>query len=74
MVKTRLARAERLLARLAPAEPITIRFVWEDAATGERELASELVTDGRAPRVIYLAWPEDEGDEKQARQDAPGRA
>jgi len=71
---TRLRQIARRLDELAPAEPVIIRFVWHDEATGEEEPFGELTVDGRAPRVIQLRWPEDEGDEKQARDVAPGRA
>ena len=72
--KTRLNTISRRLDELAPAEPVIIRFVWHDEATGEEEPFGELTVDGRAPRVIQLRWPEDEDDEKRTRQDAPGRA
>ena len=71
---TRLRQIARRLDALAPREPVAIRIVWHDDATGEDEPAGELVVDGRAPRVIQLRWPEDEDDEKRTRQDAPGRA
>ena len=70
----RLNRIAQRLDKLAPAEPVIIRFVWHDEATGEEEPFGELTVDGRAPRVIQLRWPEDEDDEKRTRQDAPGRA
>ena len=70
----RLNRIAQRLDKLAPAEPVIIRFVWHDEATGEEEPFGELTVDGRAPRVIELRWPEDEDDEKRTRQDAPGRA
>ncbi len=70
----RLERIARRLDELAPAEPLVVQIVWHDDATGDEELASELVVDGRERRVIQLRWPEDEDDEKRARQDAPGRA
>ncbi len=72
--KTRLNAIARRLDELAPAEPVIIRFVWHDEATGEEEPFGELTVDGRAQRVIQLRWPEDEDDEKRTRQDAPGRA
>lgn len=72
--KTRLNAIARRLDELAPAEPVIIRFVWHDEATGEEEPFGELTVDGRAPRVIQLRWPEDEDDEKRTRQDAPERA
>ena len=72
--KTRLNTIARRLDALAPREPVAIRMVWHDDATGEDEPAGELVVDGRAPRVIQLRWPEDEDDEKRTCQDAPGRA
>ena len=72
--KTRLNTISRRLDELAPAEPVIIRFVWHDEATGEEEPFGELTVDGRAPRVIELRWPEDEDDEKRTRQDVPGRA
>ena len=72
--KTRLNAIARRLDELAPAEPVIIRFVWHDEATGEEEQFSEMIVDGRDVRVIQLRWPEDEDDEKRTRQDAPGRA
>ena len=72
--KTRLNAIARRLDALAPAEPVIIRFVWHDEATGEEEPFGELTVDGRAQRVIQLRWPEDEDDEKRTRQDVPGRA
>ena len=72
--KTRLNTIARRLDELAPAEPVIIRFVWHDEATGDEEPFGELTVDGRAPRVIELRWPEDEDDEKRTRQDAAGRA
>ena len=72
--KTRLNAIARRLDELAPAEPVIIRFVWYDDATGDEEPFGELTVDGRAPRVIELRWPEDEDDEKRTRQDAAGRA
>ena len=71
---TRLRQIARRLDELAPAEPVTIRMVWYDEATGEKEPFGEWTVDGRASRVIQLRWPEDEDDEKRTRQDAPGRA
>ena len=71
--KTRLNAIARRLDELAPAEPVIIRMVWHDEATGENEDAGALVVDGRARRVIQLRWPEDEDDER-TRQDGPGRA
>jgi len=70
----RLERVQRRLDELTPAEPVTIRMVWYDEATGEEEPFGELTVDGRARRAIQLRWPEDEDDEKGTRQDAPGRA
>ena len=58
--KTRLNTIARRLDELAPREPVVIRMVWHDEATGEDEPAGELVVDGRAQRVIQLRWPEDE--------------
>ena len=49
-------------------------MVWHDDATGEEEPFAEWTVDGRAPRVIYMTWGDDEDDEKRTRQDAPGRA
>ncbi len=72
--KTRLNTIARRLDELAPREPVVIRMVWHDDATGEEEPFAEWTVDGRAPRVIQLRWPEDEDDEKRTRQDAPGRA
>ena len=74
MNSARLNRLARRLDKLVPAEPVIIRFVWHDEATGKEEPFGELTVDGRAPRVIQLRWPEDEDDEKRTRQDAPGRA
>ena len=71
---TRLRQIARRLDELAPREPVVIRMVWHDEATGEDEPFAEWTVDGRAPRVIQLRWPEDEDDEKRTRQDAPGRA
>ena len=71
---TRLRQIARRLDALAPREPVAIRMVWHDDATGEEEPFAEWTVDGRAQRVIQLRWPEDEDDEKRARQDAPGRA
>jgi hypothetical protein len=72
--KTRLNTIARRLDALAPREPVAIRMVWHDDATGDEEPFGELTVDGRAPRVIELRWPEDEDDEKRTRQDAAGRA
>ena len=72
--KTRLNAIARRLDELAPAEPVIIRFVWHDEATGDEEPFGEMAVDGRASRVIQLRWPEDEDDEKRTRQDVPGRA
>ncbi len=69
----RLNRLARRLNALAP-EPVIVQIVWYDEATGDEELAGEVVLDGRAPRAIQLRWPEDEDGEKRTRQDAPGRA
>ena len=71
---TRLRQIARRLDELAPREPVVIRMVWHDDATGDEEPFAEWTVDGRAPRVIQLRWPEDEDDEKRTRQDAPGRA
>ena len=71
---TRLRQIARRLDALAPREPVAIRMVWHDDATGDEEPFAEWTVDGRAPRVIQLRWPEDEDDEKRTRQDAPGRA
>ena len=71
---TRLRQIARRLDALAPREPVVIRMVWHDDATGDEEPFAEWTVDGRAPRVIQLRWPEDEDDEKQARDVAPGRA
>ena len=72
--KTRLTTIARRLDALAPREPVAIRMVWHDDATGEEEVFGELTVDGRAPRVIHMTWGDDEDDEKRTRQDAPGRA
>ena len=72
--KTRLKAIARRLDELAPPDPVVIRMVWHDEATGEEEPFGELTVDGRAQRVIQLRWPEDEDDEKRTCQDAPGRA
>ena len=72
--KTRLTTIARRLDALAPREPVAIRMVWHDDATGDEEPFAEWTVDGRAPRVIQLRWPEDEDDEKRTRQDAPERA
>ena len=72
--KTRLNTIARRLDALAPREPVAIRMVWHDDATGEEEPFAEWTVDGRAPRVIYMTWGDDEDDEKRTRQDAPGRA
>ena len=74
--KTRLNAIARRLDELAPAEPVVIRMFWHDEATGEDEPFAEWTVDGRAPRVIQMTWGDtgDEGDEKQARDVAPGRA
>jgi len=72
--KTRLNTIARRLDALAPREPVAIRMVWHDDATGDEEPFAEWTVDGRAPRVIQLRWPEDEDDEKRTRQDVPGRA
>ena len=69
--ETRLNRIRRRLDELAPAEPLIVQIVWHDDATGEDELAGEVVLDGRAPRVIQMTWGD---DEKATRYDAPGRA
>ena len=70
----RLERVQRRLDELTPAEPVTIRMVWYDEATGEEEPFAEWTVDGRAPRVIHMTWGDNEDDEKGTRQDAPGRA
>ena len=72
--KTRLNAIARRLDELAPREPVVIRMVWHDEATGEEEPFAEWTVDGRAPRVIHMTWGDDEDDEKQARDVAPGRA
>ena len=72
--KTRLKAIARRLDELAPREPVVIRMVWHDEATGEDEPFAEWTVDGRAPRVIHMTWGDDEDDEKQARDVAPGRA
>lgn len=72
--KTRLNTIARRLDELAPREPVVIRMVWHDDATGEEEPFAEWTVDGRAPRVIHMTWGDDEDDEKRTRQDAPGRA
>lgn len=72
--KTRLNTIARRLDALAPREPVAIRMVWHDDATGEEEVFAEWTVDGRAPRVIYMTWGDNEDDEKRTRQDAPGRA
>jgi hypothetical protein len=72
--KTRLNTIARRLDELAPREPVVIRMVWHDDATGEEEVFAEWTVDGRAPQVIYMTWGDDEDDEKRTRQDAPGRA
>ena len=72
--EARLNRIARRLDELAPAEPVIIRFVWYDDATGDEEPFAEWTVDGRAPRVIHMTWGDDEDDEKRTRQDAPGRA
>ena len=72
--KTRLNTIARRLDELAPREPVVIRMVWHDEATGEDETFAEWTVDGRAPRVIHMTWGDDEDDEKQARDVAPGRA
>ena len=71
--RARLNRLARRVDARAP-EPVVIQLLWHDEATGDEELAGEVVVDGRAPRVIQLRWPEGEDGEKRARQDAPGRA
>ena len=71
---TRLRQIARRLDELAPREPVVIRMVWHDEATGEGETFAEWTVDGRAPRVIHMTWGDDEDDEKQARDVAPGRA
>ena len=71
---TRLRQIARRLDELAPREPVVIRMVWHDEATGEDEPFAEWTVDGRAPRVIHMTWGDDEDDEKQARDVAPGRA
>ena len=73
---TRLRQIARRLDALAPREPVVIRMVWHDEATGEDETFAEWTVDGRAPRVIQMTWGDigDEDDEKQARDVAPGRA
>lgn len=86
----RLERVRRRVDKLAPAEPVMIRIVWHDEATGEDEPAGAVVVDGRAPAKVIdyrlgLAAPEEaparviqlrwpEDDEKRTRQVAPGRA
>ena len=72
--KTRLNDIARRLDELAPAEPVVIRMFWHDEATGEDDLAGELVVNGRASRVIQMTWGDNEDDEKRTRQDALGRA
>lgn len=72
--RTKLERLQRELDERAPAEPVVIRIMWHDEATGEDEPAGEVVVDGRAARTIQLRWPEDEDGEKAARDVAPGRA
>jgi hypothetical protein len=72
--KTRLNAITRRLEKLAPAEPILIKIVWYDDATGEEEVAGELLVDGERHRTINLKWPEELDDERMARQVAPGRA
>ena len=74
--KTRLNAIARRLDELAPREPVVIRMVWYDEATGEEEPFGELTVDGSAPRVIQMTWGDidSEDDEKQARDVAPGRA
>ena len=73
--KTRLKAIARRLDELAPREPVVIRMVWYDEATGEEEPFAEW-TVGSAPRVIQMTWGDidSEDDEKQARDVAPGRA
>lgn len=71
---TRLRQIARRLDELAPREPVVIRMVWHDEATGEEEPFAEWTVDGRAPRVIHMTWGDDEDDEKPARDVAPGRA
>ena len=71
---TRLRQIARRLDALAPREPVAIRMVWHDDATGDEEPFAEWTVDGRAPRVIHMTWGDDEDDEKRTRQDAPGRA
>jgi len=72
--KTRLNTIARRLDELAPREPVVIRMVWHDDATGEEEPFAEWTVNGRTQRVIQLRWPEEEDDEKRTRQDAPERA
>ena len=72
--KTKLEQIQRELDRRAPAEPIVIRFVWRDEATGEEEEWGRMVVGDEQTRTIDLKWPEDEDDERKARQVAPGRA
>ena len=73
--KTRLKAIARRLDALAPREPVAIRMVWYDEATGEEEPFGEW-TVGSAPRVIQMTWGDidSEDDEKQARDVALGRA
>ena len=61
---TRLRQIARRLDELAPAEPVTIRMVWYDEATGEKEPFGEWTVDGRAPAQVIdyrlgLAAPEE---------------
>ena len=51
---TRLRQIARRLDELAPREPVVIRMVWHDDATGDEEPFAEWTVDGRAPRVIHM--------------------
>lgn len=69
--KAAIRRLQRELEKRAPAEPVVLRVMWHDEATGEDELAYTMTLDGRAQQVIQLRWPE---DEEPARDVAPERA
>lgn len=58
--RTKLEQIQRELDKRAPAEPIVLRFVWHDDATGEDEEFGRMIIDGERTRTINLKWPEDE--------------
>lgn len=71
--ETRLKQLQRKLDERAPVEPLVVQIVWYDEATGEEELAGEVIMAGGARRAFQLRWPEDKNDEKRrarTRQDA----